>query len=161
MLFLFQTDSNQAHLWADGASHPHVVCQPLSDQNHLGDGHQPASVLLGQKAKQGKCLCWWSGAAVQRLILNNPSSNRFFCFARSSRFFQAKLGTARSLEEIAMDLTEHGGAKINRLGDAGLKNNLITASNGSLVSTGNYFISLLCPCFYKKYYHFRCYLRSE
>lgn len=35
-----------------------------------------------------------------------------------------------------MDLTEHGGAKINRLGDACLKNNLITASNGSLVSTG-------------------------
>lgn len=35
-----------------------------------------------------------------------------------------------------MDLTEHGGAKINRLGDVGLKNNFITASNGSLVSTG-------------------------
>lgn len=35
-----------------------------------------------------------------------------------------------------MDLTEHGGAKINRLGDTGLKNNFITASNGSLVSTG-------------------------
>lgn len=35
-----------------------------------------------------------------------------------------------------MDLTEHSGAKINRLGDASLKNNLITASNGSLVSTG-------------------------
>lgn len=35
-----------------------------------------------------------------------------------------------------MDLTEHGGARINRLGDAGLKNNFITASNGSLVSTG-------------------------
>lgn len=35
-----------------------------------------------------------------------------------------------------MDLTEHGGAKIHRLGDTGLKNNFITASNGSLVSTG-------------------------
>lgn len=35
-----------------------------------------------------------------------------------------------------MELTEHGGAKLNRLGDDGLKNNLITASNGSLVSTG-------------------------
>lgn len=51
-------------------------------------------------------------------------------------FFQAKIGTARSVEEIAMDLTEHGGAKINRLGEACLKKNLITASNGSLVSTG-------------------------
>lgn len=35
-----------------------------------------------------------------------------------------------------MDLTEHAGAKISRLGEACLKNNLITASNGSLVSTG-------------------------
>lgn len=58
--------------------------------------------------------------------------NSFPLFA----LFQAKLGAARSLEEIAMDLTEHAGAKINRLGEACLKNNLITASNGSLVSTG-------------------------
>lgn len=61
-------------------------------------------------------------------------------------FFQAKLGSVRSLEEIAMDLTEHSGAKINRLGEACLKNNLITASNGSLVSTGvdpNYFCAVI------------------
>lgn len=43
-----------------------------------------------------------------------------------------------------MDLTEQGGARINRLGDAGLKNNFITASNGSLVSTG--WFSFLCMC---------------
>lgn len=63
-----------------------------------------------------------------------------------SFFFQAKLGSVRSLEEIAMDLTEHSGAKINRLGEACLKNNLITASNGSLVSTGvdfNYSCSVI------------------
>lgn len=35
-----------------------------------------------------------------------------------------------------MNLTEHSGARTNRLGEACLKNNLITASNGSLVSTG-------------------------
>lgn len=50
--------------------------------------------------------------------------------------FQGKLGSVRSLEDIAMNLTEHSGARINRLGEACLKNNLITASNGSLVSTG-------------------------
>lgn len=45
-----------------------------------------------------------------------------------------------------MDLTEHSGAKINKLGEACLKNNLITASNGSLVSTGgdiHYSISVI------------------
>lgn len=42
-----------------------------------------------------------------------------------------------------MDLTEHAGAKINRLGEACLKNNLITASNGSLVSTGEVIVVFL------------------
>lgn len=37
--FSRQESSNQAHLWADGPPHPHVVCQPLFDQNHLGHGH--------------------------------------------------------------------------------------------------------------------------
>lgn len=36
---LQQESSNQAHLWADWPTHPHVVCQPFSDQNHLGHGH--------------------------------------------------------------------------------------------------------------------------
>lgn len=52
-----------------------------------------------------------------------------------------------------MDLTEHAGAKINRLGEACLKNNLITASNGSLVSTGEVIVVFLndkqnkCLCY--------------
>lgn len=126
--FWVQESSNQAHLWADGPSDPYVVCQPFADQDHLGHGHQPAPVLLGQKAKQSECVLLIT--KVEPLILWNPYSN--LCCT----FFQTKLGTARSLEEIAMDLTEHGGAKINRLGEACAKNNLITASNGSLVSTG-------------------------
>lgn len=57
----------------------------------------------------------------------------------------------RSLEDIAMDLPEQGGAKITKLGDSGVKNNLITASNGSLVSTGDciiplHFYSFLLKC---------------
>lgn len=50
-----------------------------------------------------------------------------------------------------MDLPEQGGAKITKLGDSGVKNNLITASNGSLVSTGDciiplHFYSFLLKC---------------
>uniref|UniRef100_A0A3Q2P399 Cytohesin Ubiquitin Protein Inducing domain-containing protein n=1 Tax=Fundulus heteroclitus TaxID=8078 RepID=A0A3Q2P399_FUNHE len=62
------------------------------------------------------------------------SQHQFYLDRKQSK---AKLGPARTLEEIAMELTEHGGAKMNRLGDVGLKNNCITASNGSLVSTGS------------------------
>lgn len=43
-----------------------------------------------------------------------------------------------------MDLTEHAGAKLKRLGEACPKNNLITASNGSLVSTGAPIIISAC-----------------
>lgn len=48
---------------------------------------------------------------------------------------QAKITTARSLGDIAADLTENGASKMNKL-SAGVKNQLIMASNGSLVSTG-------------------------
>lgn len=56
---------------------------------------------------------------------------------------QAKITTARSLGDIAADLTENGASKMNKL-SAGVKNQLIMASNGSLVSTGTRQI-FLCP----------------
>uniref|UniRef100_A0A672YUS2 FERM domain containing 4Bb n=1 Tax=Sphaeramia orbicularis TaxID=375764 RepID=A0A672YUS2_9TELE len=76
---------------------------------------------------------WYaSHSLIKTIWVMAISQHQFYLDRKQSK---AKIGTARSLEEIAMDLTEHGGAKINRLG--GLKNNLITASNGSLVSTGS------------------------
>uniref|UniRef100_A0A4W4DSN6 Cytohesin Ubiquitin Protein Inducing domain-containing protein n=1 Tax=Electrophorus electricus TaxID=8005 RepID=A0A4W4DSN6_ELEEL len=49
---------------------------------------------------------------------------------------KAKITAARSLGDIATDLTENGSSKVSRL-NAGIKNQHVTASNGSLVSTGS------------------------
>lgn len=46
---------------------------------------------------------------------------------------------ARSLGDIAVDLTENGTAKTTKL-NVGTKNQLIMASNGSLVSTGAFLL---------------------
>uniref|UniRef100_A0A3B5M1R8 FERM domain containing 4B n=1 Tax=Xiphophorus couchianus TaxID=32473 RepID=A0A3B5M1R8_9TELE len=78
---------------------------------------------------------WYaSHSLIKTIWVMAISQHQFYLDRKQSK---AKLGPARTLEEIAMEITEHGGAKMNRLGDVGLKNNCITASNGSLGSTGS------------------------
>lgn len=62
----------------------------------------------------------------------------YFCF----KLLQAKIPSARSLDDIAMDLTEMGTPKVSKLVTLEAKNQLIMASNGSLISSGN----ALCKC---------------
>lgn len=60
-------------------------------------------------------------------------------------FPQAKMSAARSLSDIAQDLTENAASKVSK-GHLGIKNQLIMASNGSLGSTGSTAADVLIYC---------------
>ena len=53
-------------------------------------------------------------------------------------FVQSKIHAARSLSEIAIDLTETGTLKTSKLANMGSKGKIISGSSGSLLSSGQY-----------------------
>lgn len=58
-----------------------------------------------------------------------------------SIFHQSKIHAARSLSEIAIDLTETGTLKTSKLANMGSKGKIISGSSGSLLSSGQYTVS--------------------
>lgn len=60
-----------------------------------------------------------------------------------SIFHQSKIHAARSLSEIAIDLTETGTLKTSKLANMGSKGKIISGSSGSLLSSGQ---STACVC---------------
>lgn len=57
---------------------------------------------------------------------------------------QSKIHAARSLSEIAIDLTETGTLKTSKLANMGSKGKIISGSSGSLLSSGQCTVSV-CP----------------
>uniref|UniRef100_A0A674BSJ7 FERM domain containing 4B n=1 Tax=Salmo trutta TaxID=8032 RepID=A0A674BSJ7_SALTR len=78
---------------------------------------------------------WYaSHSLIKTIWVMAISQHQFYLDRKQSK---GKIIAAKSLGDIAVDLTEHGGGtKITRLGD-NLKHNLIMASTGSLASTGS------------------------
>uniref|UniRef100_A0A8C5CA15 FERM domain containing 4B n=1 Tax=Gadus morhua TaxID=8049 RepID=A0A8C5CA15_GADMO len=102
----------------------------------VNDPHRRRAVTKRTFGQTGLLIHTWyaSHSLIKTIWVMAISQHQFYLDRKQSK---GKIGSAKSLEEIAMDLTEQGGSKISRLGDTGLKNNHIMASNGSLVSTGS------------------------